>query len=38
MSVNGGLNNKKIIVRGMVIKEKKELWGIKRTNEKYKLK
>jgi hypothetical protein len=33
MGVNGGLNNRKIIIRGMVTKEKRELWGIKRTNE-----
>jgi len=38
MGVNGGVNNRKIIMRGMVTKEKGELWGIKRTIEKYKLK
>jgi hypothetical protein len=36
--VNGGLNNKQIALRKVVSKEKKELWGIKRTNEKYELK
>jgi hypothetical protein len=31
--VNGGLNDKQIALRKMVSKEKKELWGIKGTNE-----
>jgi hypothetical protein len=39
MGFNGGLNNRKILMRGMVIKEKKKkLWGIKRLNERYNLK
>ncbi len=36
LGVNGGLNNKKIIMKRMVTKEKRELWGIKRINERYK--
>jgi hypothetical protein len=38
MGVNAGLNNKKIVMRGMMTKEKRELWGIKKTNERYKIK
>jgi hypothetical protein len=38
MGVNGRLNNRKILMHGMVTKEKRELWGKKRTNERYKLK
>jgi hypothetical protein len=37
-SANGGLNNKKIALKGFMTKKKKELWGMKRTNEKYELK
>jgi hypothetical protein len=29
-SANGRLNNKQIALRGVVIKEYRELWGIKR--------
>jgi hypothetical protein len=32
-NVNGGLNNKQIALRKVVTKEKRELWGIKGTNE-----
>jgi hypothetical protein len=36
-SANGGLNNKQITLRGMMVKEKKEFWNIKKINKKYEL-
>jgi hypothetical protein len=35
--VNGGFYNGKITLKGVVTKQKKELWGIKRIDEKYEL-
>jgi len=37
MGTNGGLNSRHIILKGMVIKEKKELGSMKKTNEWYEL-
>lgn len=37
-NANGGLNNKQIILKGVVIKEMRELWGIKGIDEKHELK
>jgi hypothetical protein len=38
IGANGRLNNKQITLKGVVIKEKRELWGIKGTKKRYKLK
>jgi hypothetical protein len=38
IGANGGLNNKQITLKGLVMKEKSELWGIKGTEERFKLK
>jgi hypothetical protein len=38
MGANGRLNNKKVTLRGMVNKEKRELWGIKKMDKRYELK
>jgi hypothetical protein len=37
-SINGGLNNKQLTLKGVVIKEKWELRSIKGTNKTYELK
>jgi hypothetical protein len=38
MNANGGLNNKQITMKKVVIKEKRELQGIKGTHKRYELK
>jgi hypothetical protein len=38
MGANGGLNNREIILRGMMIFKKRIVGHLKRTNERYELK
>jgi hypothetical protein len=38
MGTNAGLNNRQFALKGVVIKEKRELRSIKGTNERYELK
>jgi hypothetical protein len=38
MGAIGRLNNRKVTLRGMVNKEKSELWGIKIMDKRYELK
>jgi hypothetical protein len=38
MGTNGRLNNKQIVLRGVVTKEKRELGSIKKMDKRYELK